>query len=407
MRKFVSIGVLIGMLLTGCNSSTENDSSDKAEDSESYTVPSKFGSTVTGLFNRYIAVKTPNEGTIHIFSQSGVSVAQLLKARNTLQFFLTDTMTMDKDVIADSMANRNAALFIFDDEDAMEELDNNDEITSDPIFENMQALYGSEIFVEGDSNYLARPLDALNKRDATFEEVLHIIQAQGIAPAMKNLQARITEQAKLSIENEVWNPSEELLYEWREADEYTDVNVTGTTFSHEYFAAVVEAYYGMWENRGVGMDGYTAYTRDLLPQKDQKGLAIVNAFLPEYIPTMMDIDASFASGSTFHLSRDKDLSYTAKSQYLTSVRLTGTNDSNIAGNAQDNVLMGNLGNNKIDGKGGVNTYKVNGLKSEFLVATHGSDYLIQDKTSGRNGNDTLTNIQKIKFNDSVLDLTKI
>jgi len=406
MRKFVSIGVLIGILLTGCNSSTENGSSDKTEDSESYTVPSEFGPIVTGLFNRYIAVKTPNDGTIHIFSQSGVSVAQLLKARNTLQFFLTDTMAMDKGVIADSMANRNAALFIFDDEDAMEELDNNDEITSDPIFENMQALYGSEIFVEGDSNYLARPSDVFNKRDATFEEILHIIQAQGIAPAMNNLQTRITEQAKLSIENKVWNPSAELLDEWSDADEYTDVDVTGTTFSHEYFAAAVEAYYGMWENRGVGMDGYTAYTRDLQPQKDQNGLAIVHEFLPEYITTMMDIDASFAAGRTFHLSRDKYLPYTAKSQYLTSVRLTGTNDSNIVGNAQDNILMGNQGDNNIDGKAGRNTYKVNGLRADFDVEHHGDGYLIQDRVNARNGSDTLTNIQTIEFNDIKLNLSK-
>ncbi|QUM76010.1 hypothetical protein HWV00_07110 [Moritella sp. 24] len=399
MRKFVSIGVLIGILLTGCNSSTENGSSDKTEDSESYTVPSEFGPVVTGLFNRYIAVKTPNDGTIHIFSQSGVSVAQLLKARNTLQFFLTDTMAMNKDVIADSMANRNAALFIFDDEDAMEEVANNDDITSDPIFDNMQVLYGTEIFVEGDRNYLA---ESSNRRDATFEEVLHITQAQGIAPAMPKFQNIIAKETNLAIEGGVWNPTQNQLDDW----EFEGDEITGYTTSHEYFATIVEAYYGMWEHKNTGMDGYIANSRESQAEMDEKGLAIVHEFLPEYITTMMDIDASFAAGRTFHLSRDKDLPYTAKSQYLTSVRLTGTNDSNIVGNAQDNILMGNQGDNNIDGKAGRNTYKVNGLRADFDVEHHGDGYLIQDRVNARNGSDTLTNIQTIEFNDIKLNLSK-
>lgn len=398
MRKFVSITVLLGMLLTGCNSATENDSSDKADDSESYTVPSEFGPTITGLFNRYIAVKAPNDGTIHIFSQSGVSVAQLLKARNTLQFFLTDTK-MGKGVIANSMANRNAALFIFDDEDAMDRAVGNSDFSENAIAENPQALYATEIFVEGDRNYLA---DSPSGRDATFEEVLHFTQAQGISPAMPNFQGQIADEAEAAITNKVWNPTPAQLDEW----EFEGDDVTGYTTSHEYFATIVEAYYGMWEHRDAGMDGYIANSRESQAKMDKKGLAIVNAFLPEYITTMMDIDASFAAGRTFHLSRDKDLPYTAKSQYLTSVRLTGTNDSNIVGNAQDNILMGNQGDNNIDGKAGRNTYKVNGLRADFDVEHHGDGYLIQDRVNARNGSDTLTNIQIIEFNDAKLNLSK-
>ncbi|CAM3174310.1 SDR family oxidoreductase [Moritella viscosa] len=399
MQRFVSIAVLVGLLLTGCNSSDEN-SSDENSSSDSYIVPTKFGPTVAGLFDRYTWIKAPNGKAIHIFSQPKVSVAQLLKARNTLEFFLTNTVSTNKKLITNSMADRGATLFIFDDEEAMEIALSNEAFVEDAIAKNPQALYATEIFVEGDSNYLA---DSPAGRDATFEEVLHFTQAQGIAPVMKDFRKRIAEQADRAIEANVWNPTEVQLEEWKEEGD----EVTGYTTSHEYFAAIVEAYYGMWENGTKGMDGYIGYSRVLQAENDKEGLKIVTSFLPKFIPTTMDIDPSFAADSTFHMSYDAGLAYTTKSQYLMSVRLTGTNNSNVSGNAQDNLLMGNEGDNKIDGKGGINTYKVNGLRVEFIVTPHGGAYLVQDKDNARNGADTLSNIKYIQFNDEKIDLSKL
>lgn len=361
-----------------------------------FPVPSEFGQAATDLFDRYTWVKAPNGKLINIFAQSKVSLAQLIKARSTLEFYLTDTATVRKTIVANSMANRGASLFIFNDEQASEQAMEGS-LGNSKLAESGQDLYATEIFVEGDSRYLAAPSDA---RDATFEEVLHLTQAQGIAPTVKSLQKQIAEQAEVAIANKVWNPDADQLEEWRAEGDAE----TGNSVSHEYFAAIVEAYYGMWQGLPAGMDGYTATTRALQTVQDRNGQAIIGAFLPEYIPTIMDIDASFAAGSTFYMEYSAALSYTAKSQYLQSVRLTGKNSSNISGNSQNNLLIGNQGNNQIDGKGGVNTYKVNGLQSEFTIGPDGLGFLLQDTVAGRNGTDKLLNIQKIEFNDSELRL---
>lgn len=224
---------------------------------------------------------------------------------------------------------------------------------------------------------------------------------------MSEFQNKIEAQAKLMIDDDVWNPTQAQQDEWKEdADDATEAEI-GTTLSHEYFAAAVETYYGMWANQQVGMDGYIATSRSAQVNDDKKGLVIVKEFLPAYIPTTMDIDSSFAADSTFHMSYDKGLAYTAKSQYLMSIRLTGTNNSNISGNDQNNLLMGNEGGNKIDGEGGINTYKVNGLRSEFIVSPHGAAYLVQDKDNAHSGIDTLSNIKYIQFNDEKIDLTTL
>ena len=366
------------------------------EQANVFAVPSQFGQAATDLFDRYTWVTAPNGKAIHIFAQSKVSLAQLLKARKTLEFYLTDTATVKKTLVANSMGNRGASLFIFNDEPASEQAMEG-ELGNSKIAEFGQDLYATEIFVEGDSRYLAAPSSA---RDATFEEVLHLIQAQGIAPAMASLQKKIADQAEVALTNKVWNPEVDQLAEWRAEGDLE----TGNSISHEYFAAIVEAYYGMWARLPVGMDGYTGNSRALQTARDSNGQKIIAEFLPEYIPTTMDIDPSFAAGSTFYLDYDAALSYTAKSQYLQSVRLTGTNNSHISGNSQNNFLMGNQGDNKIDGKGGVNTYKVDGLQSEFDVNPDGMGFLIQDKVNNRNGTDKLMNIQKIEFNDSELNL---
>jgi len=366
------------------------------EQANVFTVPSQFGQAAIDLFDRYTWVTAPNGKAIHIFAQSKVSLAQLLKARNTLEFYLTDTATVKKTIVANSMGDRGAALFIFNDEKASEDAMKG-ALGNSKIAEFGQDLYATEIFVEGDSRYLAAPSSA---RDATFEEVLHLTQAQGIAPALASLQKKISDQAEVALTNKVWNPEADQLEEWRNEGDLE----TGNSVSHEYFAAIVEAYYGMWTGLPVGMDGYTGNSRALQTARDSNGQAIIAEFLPEYISTTMDIDPSFAAGSTFYLDYDAALIYTAKSQYLQSVRLTGTNNSHISGNSRNNFLMGNQGDNNIDGKGGVNTYKVDGLQSEFDVNPDGMGFLIQDKVNNRNGTDKLMNIQKIEFNDSELNL---
>jgi hypothetical protein len=362
------------------------------------TVPAKFGSAVTAMFNRYTWVKTPDGKVVNIFAQPEVSLAQLLRARNTLQFYLTDTPTLNKTALANSMGDKGASLFIFKDQQASEDAFNGALINT-AIALHGQDLYATEVFVEGDSRYLAiKPLG----RDATMEEVLHLTQAYGIAPTLPTLQSSIAAQAEVALSKNVWNPEAEQLAEWRAEG----TPATGNSVSHEYFAAIVEAYFGMWQNQAAGMDGYIGKSRSLQARHDLDGQTLSAKFLPENITTMMNIDTSFADGSTFFMTKQPALAYTTKSQYLLSVRLTGTNNSNISANDHDNVLMGNQGNNRIDGKAGNDTYRVNGLKSEFVLVPQANGWVLEDQVSDRNGTDTLVNIERIKFSDREHVLTR-
>lgn len=354
-------------------------------------VPEQFDQAIKDLFDRYTWLKAPNGKVVNIFAQTEVSTAQLLRARNTLSFYLTDTASQSKTAIFNSMGEKSASLFIFKNQAASEQAFNSS-LGSTSFAQSGQDLYATEIFVEGDSRYLASTPDG---RDATMEEVLHLTQAYGIAPALTQLQTDIAAQAEVALTANTWNPEAEQLAEWRAEGNAA----TGSSVSHEYFAAIVEAYFGMWQNFDSGMDGYTGNSRTLQLQQDPAGQALVTGFLPLMITTMMNIDATFGEGQTFSMTYDASKSYTSKSQYLLSARLTGSHNANISGNASDNLLMGNRGNNQIDGKEGRDTYRVNGLKSEFNLIESEQGLLLEDTISNRNGSDILNNIEQIAFSD--------
>jgi hypothetical protein len=70
-------------------------------------------------------------------------------------------------------------------------------------------------------------------------------------------------------------------------------------------------------------------------------------------------------------------------------------DDMIFGNAADNVLMGYGGNDTIDGGAGSDTAVIRGNKAQSTVAIMGGTA----KVSGPDGNDTLYNIERIRFDD--------
>lgn len=71
------------------------------------------------------------------------------------------------------------------------------------------------------------------RRDASIEEILHFIHAQGIEPVYPNLQKRLEWLTVDAIEKNLYNP-------------HTDVPFRGAVY--EYLALNVEIYYGIWQN---------------------------------------------------------------------------------------------------------------------------------------------------------------
>ncbi|MDN3685929.1 hypothetical protein QW180_29800 [Vibrio sinaloensis] len=95
---------------------------------------------------------------------------------------------------------------------------------------NSQSLMYRELSIEGDCHYMSNYADYCADlgehadRDAAFEEILHLVQAQGIAPnseaKLKQLQADIDARA-LSLYNAhkagqpaVWQPTDDSWQDW-------------------------------------------------------------------------------------------------------------------------------------------------------------------------------------------------
>lgn len=84
---------------------------------------------------------------------------------------------------------------------------------------------------------------------------------------------------------------------------------------------------------------------------------------------------------------------------LTHVRLTGSLDSGLLGNAFDNQLGGNSGSNAIDGAGGDDTLLLQGKFSDYSIQKNAIRILIQDTMENRDGSIEARNIETIKFQD--------
>lgn len=281
---------------------------------------------------------------------------------------------------------------------------------------NSQDLYFSEMFLEGDCNYLTNfdeaQCGASRGRDASTEEILHIIQAQGISPTIrtKPLQANIDAHAKNIYDNKlpIWSPDKDTWDEWLEDDVDPDI---GTTYSHEYYASIVEAYYGLWRHKSAGLDGYSSVKREDISKNDSTGLIYLKEFIPEYHQYTARIQSagvkSYYDSKTkeavfkMHLSTDTDEKYTYKSQYLLNAQIVGDAQISLEGNDQDNILEGNSKDNVIDGKDGVDTYVVDGNSTNYTITSNSSRTII---TGSNIGTDQLINMEYIHFNDKKLKL---
>ena len=145
---------------------------------------------------------------------------------------------------------------------------------------------------------------------------------------------------------------------------------------------------------------YAAKTRADIQTKDPLGYAAIQAYFQPNLTYMARIDPTFSG--TFSLQLDNNQSYTYKSQYLTHARLTGSNNSNLQGNARNNQLAGNSGANILDGAAGSDTVLLQGNFADYSIQKSINSILIQDSHSDRDGSIEVRNIEFLKFNDKRL-----
>lgn len=353
-------------------------------------IPSNLGKEYSANFNRYTKVVTPNGGKIHIVAQSNLTDEQIVRARSTLEHFVKNYPGSEygdnKSELANKMAENGAILTLLNGQD-----DGNN-----PVEVNGQALFENEIQVEGHPWYINQ--DYNNHRDATYEEILHLVHDYGIGidghnsfpGAMPKYQSEIRQAQKNALSTNLWGIGAD-----RWINELTDEN----SLTQEYLAALIDSYYGLWggwtDSNTHGMWGiYVAKTRNEIFLEDPVGGEIMNnKFFHPYLTYNARIDSSF--NGVFSLKFDSLKPYTNHSQYLKDITLLGNNDTSVYINQLDNNIIGNKG---------ANTVIFNGNSSEYIIDITDIEISVTDKVSNRDGVNILKEIEKIKFTDQTIEL---
>lgn len=361
------------------------------------------------VFVRYTKVVAPNNKPIHILAQDGWSEARILKARNVLEHILTDVpgtqYGADKSLVANMMADNRATLTLFNTEPDMREA------FRGPLRRvelGMQDLRANESPVEGHEDYMAH-----RTRDASFEEVLHMVHDYGIKPALPQMQLDLIRITDAAMERGLW--------QGRQDDLENEPN--------EYVAAIYDNYLDLWTVPPTVYEGrpieagripegtshfgiYGARGRAGLRELDPEGLAILQEFFPPYLTYTPELPPEFTGA--FSLQFDPNLRYTAKSQHLKDVTLTGDNDAGLIGNDWDNIFTGNAGDNMLrgnggkdflDGRDGTDTAVYASNVADYEVVRDGDMVKVIDKRVARDGADVLLNVERIAFADQVIDLS--
>jgi hypothetical protein len=355
-------------------------------------LPEDVGETLTSRFTKYTKHVAPNGKPVHILGQSGVRDLQMVRAREILEYHLTDVQGSKygstKTAIANRMGDVRATLIYTDTEEKA--------FSMYPILGPsrlaLQDLYATESPVEGDYEYVHNEGKAGEhfSRDAAYEEIMHLVHAKGLEDELPDYHEAIVEAEKRAVAAGIYN--------------------YGPLAPYEYIITGFDIYFGLWDHNPQGDgssfgDEYPFHTRAEMKAGDPDLYDLVEGFWPEYLTYTAFIAPEFEG--TFSIAFDEETEYTLKSRYLVNVALTGESNTGILGNDQANQLAGNDGDNRItggagddviDGGPGTDTAVFSGSQSEYRIE-RGDTTVVTDGVEGRDGTDELTGIEVLAFSD--------
>ena len=410
MNPINSAILLSALCLAACGSSSNSDTSSDQNSNQTPTeqdnslseqtkalgissIPSNLASTYTSAlnFNRYTSVETPNGGAIHIVAQNQITDNQIVRARSVLQHFLTpypgSQYGEDKSAVANKMADNGAVLML---------LNGVDDGSNQASELGGQPLYSGEMQVEGHQWYISQNYE---HRDATFEEILHLVHDNGIGVdqnssfigALPDYQAEIRSAQVDALSGSIWGMG---------AQGWISELTAENSLSQEYLASVIDVYYGLWgantEFADTGMYSlYAAKIRSDMATEDPQGAALMdNKFFHPYLTYNARIDESF--NGDFSLKFNPELAYTHHAQYLKDITLTGENASNVVVNQYDNIITGNSAEN---------TVIFSGNSSEYQIDTDMDVVTVTDLQDNRDGSNQLKAIENLQFTDMTMDVS--
>jgi Ca2+-binding RTX toxin-like protein len=363
------------------------------------TVPAVF----TDVFVKYTKVTAPNGRPIHLLAQADWTDDKLIKVRNILEHMLTDfpgsAYGSDKTKVANAMSDRKAAMVLFNNSQVSQEAMRGPLSGATDL--RMQSMWANEIAAEGSDDYMRHIT-----RDASYEEVWHLVHETGVIPALLKFQSEI-ETAKDAAVKIGWGPP----------------NDDPSSWHSEYYAQQYDNYLDLWvvqpkvwEGRKLKpgeMPEGTAHwgqnqvnSRGELLELDPVGYELIEKFFHPYLTYRPQLPVDFEG--TFSIEFDKALVYTHKSQHLKNVTLRGSKNANLIGNAFDNVLTGNAGNNILTGgRGddwllggdGDDTAVFFGVGEDYTITKGGKYVAVKDNRVNRDGTDTLISIEFLQFSN--------
>jgi hypothetical protein len=372
-------------------------------------LPEQTLPVLRNTFDRYTRISAPNGKPVHFLAQAAWSDDQILKARNTLRFILTDfpgsVYGDNKAKVADAMANSNAAMVLFNDVAALEKAFDNTPLENVDL--SMQDLRANECPADGSDDYLNHIT-----RDASFEEIWHLVHDYGIKQTLPEMIAEMRRANKTAI-GRGWQA-------WPEDEPVEHPN--------EYVGALLDNYFDLWTIRPKKYEGrdisakdvpegtshfgrYFAGSRKKMSKMDPEGFALIEKFFHPSLTYTAKLPEDFKG--TFSLTFDKNLVYTYKSRHLKNVTLRGNHNADLVGNESDNKLTGNKGANRLTGAAGSDvlaggegedTAIFSGDYNEYEISKDSGKIRIKDKLKNRDGCDILINIEFLRFRDKLIKL---
>ena len=349
-------------------------------------LPSSVDSKIRSTFKWYTKVVAPNGKPIHMLAQSNWTDEQVAYTRTILEHYLTSDLSIfygDKTAVANRIADSHGAMTMFN--GANDVSNNNSGV-------NGQDLQADETVAVGTADYLNASV-----RNAAFEEILHFVHDLGLAPAFPSFQMELEAATVNALDNQIFTP-------WG--------SLPVADYDNELLAAYNDAYWGLTAHNGGFDNPYVFLSRPAAEAGDPLSTAMLQKIMPAHINATMLVSSSFTG--TFVTTFDGGLVYTHQSQYYRDVRLLGSNDANLIGNAMNNTLTGNggsnlltggRGNDHLNGGAGANDRaSYVGERSEYTINTVGGITTIIDNTPNRDGVDTLENIEQAVFVDQTVTL---
>ncbi len=410
-RTFVLVAVLV-LLLVSCAprelvTLPEIDTSGSPDGI--VDLPADVPEVFHRYFNRYAYHPTPDGRRIHFLVSEGWTRDQIKHGLNVMEHLLADhpgsVYGDDKSGIAAAMADRKATMVFFDDAPDLRQAMSGG--LPDATDLSMQDLRANESPAPGDADYMAHVT-----RDASYEEIWHLIHDYGVVPTLPDMVAEMrTANDEAAEKGWVGTPEDE-----------------PENHPNEYVGALIDNYYDLWtvpptmyEGRdiepGQNPEGhshfgeYFAGSRAAMPEKDPLGYALVTNFVGPYLTYTPELPLDFSGA--FSMTFDPDVRYTMKTQHLRNVALTGDGDADLRGNAHDNVLTGNAGANVLEGGGGNDTLDggegsdtavFSGPAADYEVATDADGTTVTDSQTDRDGVDTLRGVESLQFSDGTVQL---